>query len=159
MTDASWGAMIARGCKAAISAERVCQSKQIEQLARAPDDSFARGYSELVARLEQQMRNEEAIMESVNCRALRSHQEQHARVLAALHQAEPRIEEGDLALGREALALLAQWLLAHHAELDLALLTSMTPMGRHGLLEAHAFGAAQRRRFPRPPRNNSSAAP
>lgn len=158
MSDANWSAMIAHGRRAAMSAERVRLSKQIEQAARASDECFASAYIELVSCLEQQMRNEEAIMESINCRALRSHQEQHARVLAALHQAEPRVEDGDVTLGREALALLGQWLLAHHAEMDLALLTSMTPMGRHRSLDAQGFGAVQRRRVPHEP-GNSSAAP
>jgi hemerythrin len=134
-----------------MSAERARLSKQIEQVGRASDECFAAGYIELVSCIEHQMRNEEAMMESINCRALRSHQELHARVLAALHQTEPRIEEGDVTLGREALALLGQWLLAHHAELDLALLTAMTPMGRHGPLDGRGFDASRRRRFPPQP--------
>jgi hemerythrin len=158
MGDANWGAIVERGRKAAVSAERARLSKQIEQAARATDECFARAYIELVSCLELGMRNEEAMMESINCRALHSHREQHARILAALHQTEPRIEEGDLTLGREALALLDQWLLAHHAELDLALLTAMTPMGRHSLLEARKSEATKRRRPSQPDCNPFAAA-
>jgi hemerythrin len=136
MSAASWGAGVARGRTAAISVERARLARQIEQLASASDESFAAGYIELVSCLEHQMRNEEALMESINSRALRSHQEQHARVLGALHQTEPQIEEGNITLGRQALALLDQWLAAHRARLDLALLISLTPTGRHRPLEA-----------------------
>jgi hemerythrin len=145
MNDVNFGANVARGRGAAMSVERVRLSQQIEQLARSSDESFAAGYTELVSCLERQMRSDEALMESVNSRALRSHQEQHARVLAALHQAEPLIEEGEVTLGREALALLDQWLPAQRATLEMALLTSLTPMGRRRPLESRKLDARNRR--------------
>jgi hemerythrin len=154
MSGANWGAGVARGHMAAVSVERARLSQQVEQLSRATDEYFAASYIELVSCLERQLRKEEAVMESINSRALRSHQEQNARVLSALHQAEPRVEEGNVTLGREALALLDQWLLAHHAHMDLALLTSMTPMGRHRPLDARGLGAGRRR--PQPPQPDSN---
>jgi hemerythrin len=157
MSVANWGAGVARRGTVAVSAERARLSKQIEQLSRASDEYFAGGYIELVSCLERLMRKEEAVMESFNSRALRSHQEQDARVLAALNQAQPRVEEGDVTLGREALALLDQWLLAHHAQMDLALLTSMTPMGRHRPLDARGLDAGKSRRQPPQPDSNQFA--
>ena len=130
MSAANWGATIARGRTVEMSIGRARLSKQIEQLSRADDDGFAAGYIELVSCLELQLRDEEGVMESVNSRALHSHQEQHARVLAALNQAEPQIEQGNITLGREALALLDRWLPLERASIDMALLTALTPMGR-----------------------------
>lgn len=159
MGTADWSAAVARGRTAAMSVERVRLSTQIEQLARTADEYFSEGYIELLSSLERQMRSEEAVMESMNNRALRSHQEEHARVLAALHQIEPRVEEGNVTLGREALALLDQWLLAHRASMDLALLTALTPMGRRRPLEGQPSEVERRRRRPPQADNNSYASP
>jgi hemerythrin len=148
MSVGNWGAGFARRGTVAVSAERARLSKLIEELSRASDEYFAAGYIELVSCLERLMRQEETVMESFNRRALRSHQEQNARVLAALHQTEPRVEEGGVTLGREALALLDQWLLAHRARMDLALLIAMMPMGRHRPLDARGLEAGKLRRQP-----------
>lgn len=159
MSAANWSATIARGWTAEISLGRARLSKQIEQLSRADDDSFAARYIGLVASLELQLRDEEAALESINSRALRSHQEQHARVLAALHQAEPQIEQGNITLGREALALLDRWLPLERATIDMALLTALTPMGRRRPLEARQPDHGRRRMRPSTPDGNLSANP
>ena len=158
LTAADWGTTIARGRTAGMSLGRVRLSKQIEQLSRADDECFAAGYIELVSCLELQLRDEEAAIEAVNSRALHSHQEQHARVLAALNQAEPQIEQGNVTLGREALALLDRWLPLERASIDIALLTASTPMGRRRPLEARQPDQGRRRfRPPFLPDGNSSA--
>jgi hemerythrin-like metal-binding protein len=103
----------------------------MERLSHSADDQFADGFNELVASLETSFRDEEAAMEALNYPALRSHREQHARALSALHHAQPRIEGGDVALGREALELLPKWLLLHRSTMDLALAcNSRAPAGR-----------------------------
>jgi hypothetical protein len=149
---------VARGPTPAVSAGRVRLLAQIEQLSRAPDACFATGYDELVACLERQLRSEEAVMEARNSRALRSHQEEHARVLAALHQAEPRVDEGNVRLGRQALALLDQWLPLQCVSIDLALLTSPAPTGRQRPLESRGLDARRRRPRSQPDRDPSAAA-
>lgn len=155
MNAANWSATIARARGAELSIGRARLSEQIERLTRATDPCFAAGFIALLACLEQQLRAEEAALESLHSRALRSHQEQHARVLAALHQAEPQVEEGNLALGREALALLDQWLPAQRASLDLALLTARTPMGRKRPLDQRRSKPGRRRlRQPSRPDDN-----
>jgi hemerythrin len=60
-------------------------------------------------------------MEEIGFPALRSHREQHARVLSALHHARPRVMEGDISVGRETLDLLPPWLVNHITTLDNAL--------------------------------------
>ena len=87
-------------------------------------------------------------MEALNYPALRSHREQHARALSALHHAQPQVEGGDIALGREALELLPKWLLLHRSTMDLALAGAARP-------SAGARAPACRRRLCRRP---SSAA-
>jgi hypothetical protein len=150
----NWSATTARARSAVISIGRAGLSEQIERLSRATDPCFAAGYIALVATLELQLRAEEAALESLNSRALRSHQEQHARVLAALHQAEPQVEAGDLALGREALALLDQWLPLQRASMDVAMLIARAPMGRKRPLEQRRSAPGGRRlRSPSPDGN------
>jgi hemerythrin len=105
---------------------RACTSDRIERLARTPDERFADGFTALIAELEASFRDEEAAMEALNYPALRSHREQHARALAALHHAQPRVEGGDIGLGREALELLPKWLLLHRSTMDLALANAAT---------------------------------
>jgi hemerythrin len=96
-------------------------AERMARLAQTSDDQFADGFTALIADIETSFRDEEAIMEALNYPALRSHREQHARALGALHHAQPQVEGGDIALGREALALLPKWLLLHRSTMDLAL--------------------------------------
>ncbi|MES2758897.1 MAG: hemerythrin domain-containing protein [Pseudomonadota bacterium] len=95
-------------------------SERMERLAQVHDDQFADGFNDLIATLETSLRDEEAVMEALNYPALRSHREQHARALGALHHAQPQVEGGDIGLGREALQLLPKWLLLHRSTMDLA---------------------------------------
>ncbi len=114
----SW---MAKNIAGMMSDARREMAEQMERLARTPDDQFADGFNALIAELETRLRDEEAVMEALNYPALRSHREQHARALAALHHAQPRVEGGDIGLGREALQLLPKWLLLHRSTMDLAL--------------------------------------
>jgi hemerythrin-like metal-binding protein len=131
---------------------RLTTSLQLERLAHTPDEQFADGFNELVADLETSFRDEEAAMEALNYPALRSHREQHARALSALHHAQPQIEGGDIALGREALELLPQWLLLHRSTMDLALASASRASAagaRHHQGLGQAWAAPQRPRYQR----------
>lgn len=99
--------------------------------ADSPDQAFPSQFEELVDQLEFSFRAEESIMEASNYQALRSHREQHARVLASLHQLEPQIEDGHLAPGRHALELLPEWLSAHHTTIDRAVVTTLQQNRAH----------------------------
>jgi hemerythrin len=114
----SW---MARNIAGMMNEARSELAERMERLSRTADDQFADGFTALIADLETSFRDEEAVMEALNYPALRSHREQHARALSALHHAEPQVEGGDVALGREALALLPKWLLLHRSTMDLAL--------------------------------------
>jgi hemerythrin len=120
----------ARALAAVLDEGRRAVARRMAVLACAPDEEVAEAYNQLVATLEQAFDVEEMVLEVVNLRALRAHREQHARALCALHQACPRIESGDVALGREALELLARFLAMHRVSTDLALSAVLLPAGQ-----------------------------
>lgn len=97
----------------------------LAKLAQVSDQEFARGYPLLVAAIERDFREEEALMEKIGLGSYKAHLEQHARVLSALHHAAARALEGDFGPGREAVELLSQWLLAHIPAMDKALIDAL----------------------------------
>ena len=90
---------------------------QMNGLLTGSDSDVAQGMGKLVALMEQDFREEEALMERISYPGLRQHMEQHARVMGALN----RIEAGDVPAARAALVLLPQWFEMHLATLDTAL--------------------------------------
>ena len=123
-SSATW---VARNVAGMMNQARCNMSEQMARLSHTPDDQFSDGFTKLVACLEASLRDEEAVMEALNYPALRSHREQHARALSALHHTQPRVEDGEIALGREALELLPKWLLMHRSTMDLALSAAARP--------------------------------
>jgi hemerythrin-like metal-binding protein len=122
---------MARNVAGMMNEARREMSTQMERLSHTSDDQFADGFTNLIAGIEASFRDEEAAMEALNFPALRSHREQHARALSALHHAQPQVEGGDIGLGREALELLPNWLLLHRSTMDLALASAARePAGR-----------------------------
>lgn len=95
--------------------------EELSELLNAPDERFAPAFMTLVAKIERDFHEEEALMEDIDYPGLRGHCEQHSRVLGALHHIEPRVMAGDIALGREAIELLPQWFLFHLSTMDTAL--------------------------------------
>lgn len=93
----------------------------LNQVAEAKDDEFVAAYRGLVAHIERDFREEETLMESIDYPGIRSHREQHARVLASLHQAVPEVMNGNLAMGRKAMEMLPNWFMFHLATMDTAL--------------------------------------
>lgn len=98
---------------------------ELARLTAAPDEQFADAFPALIATLEQDFREEEILMEEIDFPALRSHREQHARVLSGLHHAAPHVMQGNVALGREAIRLFPQWFLFHLTTMDLALAVAL----------------------------------
>ena len=94
---------------------------RIAALAAAPDDEFIAGWPLLVAKVEAAFRHEETLMECSGHGNLQAHLADNALALCALHRVTPRIEAGDTALGREALAALDAILSLHRFTADLAL--------------------------------------
>jgi hemerythrin len=94
----------------------------MQQLACAQDHAFEEQYCAFVKKAERAFSIEEHWMEEINCPLLRSHREQHARVLGALHNVHSRVMDGNIELGREVAGkLLPQWFAFHVATMDVAL--------------------------------------
>ena len=101
-----------------------CHRDLMEQLASledAPDKAFAERYVHFVARVEQDFREEEDLMERAASPGLPGHREQHARMLGGLHHVARQVMAGDLAAGRNVVALLPGWFLLHIETMDGAL--------------------------------------
>ncbi|WP_194721458.1 bacteriohemerythrin [Noviherbaspirillum malthae] len=83
-----------------------------------PDEQFLHRYPDLVAKIERDFRQEEAMMEKLDLPSFQTHMEQHARVLNALHHAASSLMQGDIELGRRAIMLLADWFPYHIDTMD-----------------------------------------
>ncbi len=101
-------------------------AEQINLLLNGPDEAFAAHLAGLVECLEVDFRLEEQLMEAIDYPAVRSHREQHARVLATLHALAP----GDIANGRKVAALILPWFQVHLATADTTLAIALQIAGR-----------------------------
>ena len=120
MHTVDWSQEMALGVPAMDEAHEELLNEMTELLT-AQDERFAPAFMALIARFECDFREEEMLMEEIDYPGIRAHCEQHSRVLGALHHIAPRVMEGDIALGREAVELLPQWFLFHLSTMDTAL--------------------------------------
>lgn len=86
---------------------------RIHEVAAEPDDRFPALFNLLVVEVEAAFRHEETLMETVGFAGLPAQRRDNALLLAALHRAQPQVESGNLALGREAVAALGDLLSLH----------------------------------------------
>ncbi|MEW6761810.1 MAG: hypothetical protein AB1437_13390 [Pseudomonadota bacterium] len=86
---------------------------QVRAAAQAPEAGFAAAFSHLVAAIEAAFRKEETLMEAIGFPGVREQRRDNALLLNALHHATPRVEAGDLDIGREVLAVLPELLSLH----------------------------------------------
>jgi hemerythrin len=94
----------------------------LNTVTKVGDQEFCNEYLAFTKKLEHVFRQEEEWMEEIDFAGIKSHQEQHARVLGALHNTFTQVLNGDLPLGRRVInILLPQWLLFHMATMDTAL--------------------------------------
>jgi hemerythrin len=91
--------------------------EQMFILLSGPDSELDSGLPLLVDQMERDFREEEDLMEGTDFPGIRSHREEHARVLGALHHIIP----GEPLAAREVLQLMAQWFPVHLATQDKAL--------------------------------------
>jgi hemerythrin-like metal-binding protein len=91
--------------------------ERIEAATRQPDGDFAAAYEDLIDALDAEFHAEDCLMDEIDFTAAHSHREQHARVMAALHQ----ISTAEPGARRQALALLLPWFQLHLATMDVAL--------------------------------------
>ena len=105
----------------------------LDELSSAMDREFDTCYDRFIRTVERAFATEEKWMEEIDFPVLKSHREQHARVLGGLHTIRTRVMDGDLALGREAVEkLLPQWFAFHVFTMDAPLATAMQMLGERG---------------------------
>ncbi|MGK5077059.1 bacteriohemerythrin [Janthinobacterium sp. HLX7-2] len=129
MHDSQWKEEMALGVPAIDEAHEAL-FMALARLSQLGDHDFSVAFRDLVAAVERDFREEEALMEDIGFPSLANHREQHARVLSGLHHAWAAVDEGDVAQGRHALSLLPQWLIFHQATMDLALAAALELLQR-----------------------------
>jgi hemerythrin len=105
--------------------------EELGKLANADSEQLVAGFGALIALLERDFHEEEALMEKIAFPALQSHREQHVRALDGLKQAYPYINAGDLEVGQETILQLTRWFLIHLSTMDLALAVALEMAGQH----------------------------
>ncbi|MDB5797381.1 MAG: hypothetical protein JWP36_1283 [Paucimonas sp.] len=102
-------------------------AQALQEANEASDRDFCKAYRALIGKLETAFREEEERLDDVNPALVKSHREQHGRVLRGLHCAHSRILDGDIELGREIISdLLPKWLGLHIASMDIPLANAMS---------------------------------
>lgn len=86
---------------------------RVRASAQAPDAGFDAVFLHLVAAIEAAFRKEETLMEAIGFPGVHEQRRDNALLLNALHHAAPRIEAGELEVGREVLAVLPELLSLH----------------------------------------------
>lgn len=127
---------------AAIRHARRSLCNRLERMTAMPDDAFCHDFAALVAAVEAGFRHEELVMEMLGYAHLREHREENAVILRALHRAQPDVDAGDCALGRQLVAALRQVLALHRLSADLALSLTVPAPAAHP--PARARGRAAR---------------
>lgn len=122
MASTQWSPEMALG-NVAIDAAHKDLFKQMLTLLSGLDSQLDEGLPLLVDKLERDFREEEDLMEGADSADIRSHREEHARVLGALHHIAP----DNHAAAREALELMALWFPAHLMTQDKALAAALEP--------------------------------
>ena len=102
---------------------------ELEHVAIAPDHEFGVRLHALIDSMERDFHEEETLMEKIDFPELKSHREQHARVLGTLHHVTPDVMQGDCASARKAIELLPQWFLFHLSTMDAALAVALDLAG------------------------------
>ncbi len=91
----------------------------LDALSGSDDTAFCEEFTTFVRRVERAFREEEAWMDELDFQEMAAHQEQHARLLGALHHIHAQVMGGDVGIGRHVVdELLPQWLLVHISTLD-----------------------------------------
>ncbi|HJV82427.1 hypothetical protein [Noviherbaspirillum sp.] len=133
---ATWGTETASGVQA-MDRLHYDVFQAMDELSRSTDQEFDGAYRVFVRRLEQAFRQEECWMEEIDFPASNVHQEQHARVLGALHNIHSRVMAGDVQSGREvADHLLPQWFALHLSTQDMILAVAMQTMQAESAAQA-----------------------
>jgi hemerythrin len=120
---------------------RLCGAA-IHHASTCEDAVFERVFGSMLQQLQDAFATEDGWMESIDYGAVKSHREQHARVLGALHHVYAEVMGGNHALGRRvAIDLLPKWLAVHVETMDavLAMVLHFDDRETTPALPGHAF--------------------
>ena len=94
----------------------------LDHASSCDDAAFEDGFESLLEQLHHAFATEDDWMEAIDYAAIKSHREQHARLLSALHHVQAEVLNGNLALGRRVVVdLLPKWLAVHIDTMDAVL--------------------------------------
>jgi hemerythrin-like metal-binding protein len=98
----------------------------LDTLSGSEDAVFCKEFTTFVGHMEHAFREEETWMDELDFNEMAEHQEQHARVLGALHHIHAQVMSGDVGIGRHVVdELLPQWLLLHISTMDTSVALAM----------------------------------
>lgn len=98
----------------------------LDRLSSSEDADFCEEFATFAGQVERAFRTEEAWMDELDYPEMAAHQEQHARLLGALHHIHAQVMGGDVGTGRHvANELLPQWLLFHISTMDTCVAVTM----------------------------------
>ncbi len=106
----------AQGAHTAVRAmahTRTLLLRQVREAGAAPDAGFSAAFAHLVATVEAAFRKEEILMETIGFPGVHEQRRDNALLLNALHHAAPRVEGGELGIGREVVEALPCLLSLH----------------------------------------------
>jgi len=92
---------------------RTALLRQVQAAAGAPDDGFVAAFTHLVDAIDAALRKEELLMETIGFAGVHEQRQDNALLLNALHHAAPRVEAGELGIGREVVEALPCLLSLH----------------------------------------------
>jgi len=87
--------------------------RQVEAAGTEPDDRFATAFIHLVDAIDAALRKEELLMETIGFDGVHEQRRDNALLLSALHHAAPRVEAGEIGVGREVVDALPGLLSLH----------------------------------------------
>ena len=117
-----------RAITVALRRSRGALLMSLPPIAALPDPQFRDRFISMVAKVESYFSQEEAVMETLGFAGLRDHREVNARLLAALHHAEAAAADGNVELGRSAIAVLTDLVSLHRLTADLAVVSVGRPL-------------------------------
>lgn len=120
MYQSLWSPEVSLGIPSMDESHKALLDK-LAQLKDVSDTDFPAQYASLVACVERDFREEETLMEEIDFPGIRSHREQHAKLLGGLHHAACAVMEGDVELGHHVIELLSDWFVFHISTMDTAL--------------------------------------
>jgi hemerythrin len=125
---------------------------ELDALLHMPDSQFPVGLFALIKAMERDFRAEEDLMEKIDFPEICAHREQHARVLASLHEVVATVMLGEVKAAREVVEILPHWFMFHLTTMDMTLAVALDltddqsymPMVQHFARQIYMAGVIEK---------------